>query len=56
MHLLKLSLDELNYLVRLMGIDIRWQRKYKNEANEMMAKAIYKKLKAAAKNPVEDEG
>lgn len=43
--MLELSDTEVNYLSRLIGIDIGWQRKRGNDANVAIAESIYLKLK-----------
>jgi len=45
LFMLELSDSELNYLAKLLGIDIGWQRKRGNDANARIAESIYFKLK-----------
>ena len=50
-YVIALDWDELNHLIRLVGIDIGWQRKRGNEDKVAIAQSIYGKLKAAAHSP-----
>jgi len=46
-YVVRLTEDEIRYLLEYVGKDIGWHRKYNNKAGEERARRMYEKLKRA---------